>query len=312
MWTIFCSIKRSWTQHFVTQFSAFLVMTLTFSAALFVGLAINNTESLLNWWGQVNKVTVYLKHGDNDQENKKFESFMKSHKLIQGYVKVDSKESSKRFKDRFAQIANQKIQMDKIDEFFPEFYEVKLNQGLAYHSHKNTLTSFVSQMKVKFPQIQDISFGQQWLQKYITILSSFKTIAWILIGLFVLASLIASSSVIKTLLFAKRDEIEVLEFIGASEYRIYVPQIANILLMSTFSFGVAVLINFIFYKQLSQPSLPFLQVPIGENIKFITFGMLALLFSVSFLSNFVYSVMTIFNLMPSRKKAMMVSEVFQR
>ncbi len=177
MWTIFCSIKRSWTQHFVTQFSAFLVMSLTYSAALFIALAVSNTESLLHWWGQVNKVTVYLKHGVKAEDKKRFESYVTETELVKSLSKVDSKESSRRFKERFSKIANQKISLDKIDEFFPEFYELNLNQNLAYNSQKSALTAFVSRLKVKFPQIQDISFGQQWLQKYLSILSSFKSIA---------------------------------------------------------------------------------------------------------------------------------------
>ena len=312
MWTIFCSIKRSWTQHFVTQFSAFLVMSLTYSAALFIALAVSNTESLLHWWGQVNKVTVYLKHGVEAEDKKRFESYVTEAELVKSLSKVDSKESSRRFKERFSKIANQKISLDKIDEFFPEFYELNLNQNLAYNSQKSALTAFVSRLKVKFPQIQDISFGQQWLQKYLSILSSFKSIAWILIALFLIASLIASSSVIKTLLFARRDEIEILEFIGASEFRIYIPQIVNVLLVSCLSFFFAIAINFTLYQQMNSPSLSMFNLSTAGQVSFISMGMITLLFTISFFCNLSYSVFTVFNLMPSRKKSMVLSEVFRK
>ncbi len=312
MWSVFCSIKRSWTQHFVTQFSAFLVMTLTYSAAIFVAFAVVNMESLLNWWGQVNKVTVYLKHGTKEGESKKIESYVQGLDLVKEYKKVNSKESSERFKERFSKIANQKINLDKIDNFFPEFYELSLTQSLAYHADKNVLSTFVTNIKAKFPQIQDVSFGQQWLEKYISILSSFKMIAWLLIGLFVLASLIASSSVIKTLLFSRRDEIEILEFIGASEFRIYLPQMANILLVSSAAFVLSVGLNYIFYLQMNTPNIPILQTPVGEKLEFVSIAMILLLFLFSFFSNILYSLFTIFNLMPSRKKALVINEVFQK
>lgn len=303
MWSILRAIKRSWTQYFVSQFSGFIILSLSYTAALFIALALTNVQSLFDVWGRVNQVTVYLNQKVSAEERSTLESFVKSKELVKASNLVSSEESAKRFSSRFNKLSAQKIDTKKLSSFFPEFYEVQLNEDLAYKANAANLDVFVSTLKAKFDFVKSVSYGKSWLQRYVSILHAIKSVGWALILLFMVGAIVVTSSVIKTILFNKKEEIEIMEFVGADDSAIYLPQIVSALFLSTLGFGAGVLANYLIYLSFLNSIGNFVSGVTLENFRFLNSGFIIAAGVTSVMGVFAYSLFTIYQMMPRQRKA---------
>ncbi len=309
MWSIFCTIKRSWSQHFVEQFSAFIIMTMSFSALFFIALALTNVQNLFEMWGQVNQVTVYLQPDTKSDDKSMVIASLNNNPMVTSFQEVTSQESAKKFEKRFAKVTSQKIDANHVSKFFPSYLVVELNHEKAYKSGLGALDQFAFDLKTEFNSVRNVSYGKSWLQRYVGLLSAFQWIGWFLIVSFLIASVIVASSVIKTILFSRRDEIEILEFIGADDQTIYLPQVINTLLLSTVVFLTALLANFILYIQIKEKPIAILSSSAQSQLSFISPGILATIGFLAISSVAIYSMLTIFNMLPRRKKALLIKGV---
>lgn len=298
MWSIFRALKRSWAQHFISQASSLVILTLTYGAVFFIALSLTNIEKLFSIWGQVNQVTVYLKNNTDSEQKKNINKYLSEHDLVDSLIFIKSQKAAENFNARFQELSSQKIDAHKISAFFPEFYKVKLAHEKAYKSSFGALDKFSLALKQKFSSIQSVSYGKSWLKKYVALLAVVQNIGWALIGLFLLGSLIISSSVIKTVLFHRKDEVEILEFIGADDKTIYVPHIVNILLTGTLAFLLSLACNYIFYYGAVKTDILLTSSVLKAQLSFLSLESIFIIALTSLFSLVVYSLWTIFHMMP--------------
>lgn len=282
---------------------------MAYGALLFIATSLVNIERLFDTWGQVNKMSVYLAPGTESGERQQVVDFLKKQKLVENVQLITSAESAKEFEQRFSKVSSQKIDSEQMAKFFPEFLVIDLNQTLAYKSGLGPLDDFVTNIKSTFTSIKNVSYGKTWLQRYVGVLAAVQSVGWFLIIAFLVASVIVASNVIKTTLYSRRDEIEIMEFIGADDFSIYCPQIINTIFLSIVSFSASGVIVYIFLKQIQQSGNVLFESTAFEQMVFIGPSLLIKLFFVSTIAVALYSTYTIYSLLPRRKKAILVKGV---
>ena len=303
MWSIFRALKRSWAQHFISQISALMILVLTYSAVLFIALALTNIQQLFSLWGQVSQVTVYLKKDSGKPEREGLKKYITGSELVQSTELVSSEQSAEKFRKRFKGISSQKIDPGKISQFFPEFFELSLVQAKAYGNDSLVLEDFAMALKQKFPIVANVSYGKSWLKQYVSILYAVETVAWLLIGSFLLGSLVVSSNVIKTILFHRKDEIEILEFIGADDKTIYLPQVVNVVVTASVALLVALSINYGLYSFFVNSESLSVGTSTRSQLSFLSIYFVVGLVSVCLLGLICDSVFTIYRMMPRQSRA---------
>jgi cell division transport system permease protein len=303
MWSIFRAIKRSWAQHFISQFSGLIILMLSYSAVLFIALALTNLERIFSIWGQVNQVTIYLTNHDKLSELKSIDNFLLNNEIVKSFKFINSNQAAQNFKDRFKDLSSQKINSGELGAFFPAYYEVQLVQSKAYSESSHSIDDFATNIKSQFSIITDVSYGKSWLEKYISILSLVKKIGWSLILLFLIGSLVVTSNVVKTILFHRRDEIEILEFIGADDKIIYLPQMANIMLTAAIAFLSALFANYILYFVVVRYQSIQLSHLLSHELGFLPISYLLLISSISVISLTCYTFFTIYKLLPRQSRS---------
>lgn len=75
----------------------------------------------------------------------------------------------------------------------------------------------------KIETIDDVEYGRAWLERFATLFESLKIAGLVLAGLLFLFSLLIVSNTIKLLIYHRRDEIEILKLIGATNAFIKLP-----------------------------------------------------------------------------------------
>ena len=309
MWSIFQTIKRSWSQHFIAQFSAVVIMTTTYTALIFIALSLGNIQKFFDAWGQVHRASIYWGASVESKNKDKIIDQIKAKPIVRNINVVTSDQSALQFKRKFSSLSSHKLDSKKLKKYFPEYHVLELEPTLAYKSGVGALEDFVSDIKKTHPEIQNVSYGKNWIERYVSVLIGLRTLGWFLIFTFLLAALVVSSNVVKTILYSKRDEIEILEFIGADDAYIYFPQVVNAMLICVVSFFLGLAINFIVCYQIKYLESSILSREVLSSIEFLSPSVWFSLFALSLVSVMLYSLMTIFNLLPRRKKALLIKGV---
>ena len=244
----FDTIRRSWAKHFVSQVSAIIILTATYTAALFILQSASSIESLFYSWGKINKATLYV----SDQSDKhEIDSILKEvgkSSLISSAKFVSQDEAAQSFGKRFAKLLPKSAGSEKMSSFFPKTIHLQLKNPIRTEGENEQFSLFASSIKKKFPSVEDVTFGQSWMKKYIHLIAAYGRFSYFLAMVILLASLFITSNVLKTVLFSHRDEIEILQLIGATSFWIYAPHIFNCLILSLTAYVTAMFANHGIYQ----------------------------------------------------------------
>jgi cell division protein FtsX len=311
LWSIFQAIKRSWTQHFVEQFSALIILTLSYVALLFIALSLTNIQILFDSWGQVNKVTVFLKKDVAQKVKDNLLSQLQNEPLVNQAQWVSPRSSAESFEKKFMKMSEKKIKASSMEKFFPSYIVLNLNQDLAYKTQANALSHFVDRIQSTYSGIQNVSFGKRWLNRYTEVLNAIHGLGYFLIFAFLVASGIVSSTIIKTVIHSRKEEIEIMEFIGADDTFIYLPHILNVVFVSFLAFSIALVFNIILFQQFKALQSDLFSPATLEQLKFLSAPIIFSLYALILVLVTLYSFVIIFNLLPRRKRALLINEVIR-
>ena len=239
MWNIFQAIKRSWLKHFITQITAFCILTMTYMASLFIALSMFNVKNVFHIWGKVDQATIYLKEGQSAKQISQLLESVRKEEIVKEVQFVSSEDSAAHFKKRFSKMTPQNIEAQKISQFFPSSIHVFLSKPLQSKRDIKSMRELSLRVKKKFPIIDEVTYGQSWMRKFISLINGFEFLSWIFVIVIFASSLFVSANVLKTIIFANKDEIEILEFVGATPYWTYTPPVLNCCILSALAFAAA-------------------------------------------------------------------------
>lgn len=101
----------------------------------------------------------------------------------------------------------------------PNAFEIRM---IASSQSWEKIESLASQIKA-IPQIEEVEYGQRWLTRFSHIINLFKLSGYLLGILFAVASTFIVANTVRLVLYSRRDEIEVMRLVGASDGFIKVP-----------------------------------------------------------------------------------------
>ena len=91
------------------------------------------------------------------------------------------------------------------------------------------------------PAVEDVSYGQDWIEKFSSALALLKAVGLGLAGLLVLAIITIVSNTIKLSVYARKDELEIMRLVGATNFFIRAPYLIEGTLQGTLGAAVAVI-----------------------------------------------------------------------
>ncbi|MBI5683251.1 MAG: ABC transporter permease [Deltaproteobacteria bacterium] len=201
----------------LTNIIAVITISLALTILAFFFISYINIGNVLEVFSTEVQITAYLRD-DVSEEN-----IMKIKERIMGFSEVGSVEYIS--KDMAVKMFRQSIHGQKgILEGFgtnplPASIEIGLKKDFRNSKGVKALVARLNNIK----EINDIQYGQEWIDRFTAFLIFFKT-AGIIIGLFLLtATVFIISNTIKLTLYARREEIEIMRLVGATESFIKIP-----------------------------------------------------------------------------------------
>jgi cell division transport system permease protein len=192
-----------------------LLSMLTGMVALFVlggvVLVTSNLQRIADDWSRNAEVSVYLQDEISGENQAAIERLLAPGEVVATYELVSKSKALERFKETFADLASTVATLD--GNPLPASFEVRL-QPLSRSS--SVVDKFAAKLK-ESPGVADVRYDHQWLDRLLSTIGMVRTLGLILSAFLVGAAALTVANVVRLALFARRDEIEIMELIGAPQ-----------------------------------------------------------------------------------------------
>lgn len=185
----------------------------TIAVALFVLggflLVTSNLEQLGAEWSRSAELSVYVADTIAPAERGAIEAALGPGPLVAEVEFVTKDEAAARFRETFADLASG---LDTLDENpLPASYEARLHPGAASSPAVEALAATVRGL----PGVVDVRFDREWLNRLLGAIAVLRGIGLTLSGILTIAAALTVANVVRLALHARRNELEVMQLVGA-------------------------------------------------------------------------------------------------
>jgi cell division transport system permease protein len=175
----------------------------------------SNLERLGTEWGSSADMSVYLNDAVTPAERTAIEGVLETGDIILARVYVSKADALARFRSTFADLASSMEGLG--DNPLPASYEVRLRTGAD--AAVDALVAKVRQL----PGIADVRYDRQWLSRLVAAVGVIRGLGFALGILLALAAALTVANVVRLALHARRDEIDIMQLVGAPQMYIRGP-----------------------------------------------------------------------------------------
>ncbi len=169
----------------------------------------SNLDRLGQEWSRTAELSVYLDDQVTDADRSGVERLLGAGGVVAGYEFVSKTVALERFKQTFSDLAST---IDTVDgNPLPASYEVRLQSGSGNQASVEALTAALKGA----PGVADVRYDRQWLERLRSTVSIVRLAGLVLAGILVLAAGLTVANVVRLNLHARRDEIDIMELVGA-------------------------------------------------------------------------------------------------
>ena len=187
--------------------------TATIALALFVLGAFlvvtANLEHLATEWGSVAEMSVYLKDDLTQDQRRAIEQELAPGDVVAAREYVSKTDALARFRQTFSDLTTT---VDTLGENpLPASYEVRLQSGATAADSVDRLANRLRDTA----GVADVRYDRQWLSRLLSIVTIVRRVGFGLGALLTLAAALTVANVVRLALYARRDELEIMQLVGA-------------------------------------------------------------------------------------------------
>jgi cell division transport system permease protein len=200
------SLLRSWR-------SAVLAI-LTIAAGLFVlgfFLMVNsNLQRVVGRWSEAAEMSIYLKDEATREQVQALEAIIDQSSLTDERRYLSKADALARFREDFPDLAGATERLERNP--LPASLEIRLG-GRA-----RTVATSVDELAVRLgsePGVADVRYDRRWLSRLGSAVRFVRTIGLVVVALLAVAAAMTVANVVRLAAYARRDEIEIMQLVGA-------------------------------------------------------------------------------------------------
>lgn len=209
----------------------------------FTLLALNLTNFLKNWEDKI-EVIAYLKRGSPSSE---VEPLLNRTRLLEGVeiVRYVSPYDAMTFME--TKLGGQKNLLQGIQPaLLPPSFEIQLKKDYRNSARIDEVVTRLREMA----QFEEIQYGQEWVETFSALVHILRLTQWILGGLLLIAIVFITSNTLQLTISSRREEIEVMHWVGAGPGFIRVPFYVEGLIQGLLGGGLAIFFLFLLHQGL--------------------------------------------------------------
>jgi cell division transport system permease protein len=227
------SLLRSWR-------SAALAI-LTIAAGLFVlgfFLMVNaNLQRVVGRWSESAEMSIYLKDEATREQVQALEALIDQTGLAAARRLLSKTDALARFREDFPDLASATDRLDRNP--LPASLEVRL--GAKARAMSAAVDDLAARLGSE-PGVADVRYDRRWLSRLSSVVRFVRTIGLVIVALLAVAAALTVANVVRLAAYARRDEIEIMQLVGAPFAFIRGPFVAEGILQGGVGAIVAILL----------------------------------------------------------------------
>jgi cell division transport system permease protein len=190
-----------------------LLSTITIALALFVLgaflLVTSNLRRLGAAWSSAAEMSIYLNDEVTTAEQRVLEGVLNPGPVIAGREYVSKAEALARFKQTFGDLA---AAIDSAGENpLPASYEVRLQ---ATGRTPQAVEALAQRLRL-MAGVADVRYDAQWLDRLLGAIDVIQGVGFIVASILTIAAALTVANVVRLALHARRDELDIMQLVGA-------------------------------------------------------------------------------------------------
>jgi cell division transport system permease protein len=252
------------------QIATLAVLTATFAVVLFMVTLTQNFKRVLAVWGENVQISVYLEDGLSESAIRNLKADFAARPEVESVEYVSKEKAADLFRDQMASYAPDLMSDSEFATPFPASINLKLKGDSANESNVAKLET-IAQEILQRDGVEDVSYGQSWVRNYASFVKVIQNAGLAIGVILLLGSLFIIGNSIRALLSGRRDEIEILELIGATADFIRKPYVVEGAMLSTIAIVLALTLNgaiFSWQMSIMKKSLAFARI--AQEFRYFT------------------------------------------
>jgi cell division transport system permease protein len=168
-----------------------------------------NAQQVMAQWASAAEFSVFLRDDATSEQRGAIETALDQSGIVAGREYVSKSQALARFRREFAELAS--LTSGFADNPFPASVEVRLRPEAEGDGRADALVRRVAAL----PGVGDVRYDSEWLSTFGAGLRTVRGAGLMLAAVMALAAAVTVAAVVRIGLYARRDEIEIMELVGA-------------------------------------------------------------------------------------------------
>ncbi len=211
-----------------------------------------NVNGWLEGWGHSLTISVYLKDGINETKKDEIATFIRQLEgaEIKRFISKD-----RALKDLKRALGSHSGLLEGLSvNPLPSSFEVVFKEGTGQKTDPTKIKNELEGIE----GVDEVQYSEEWLKRFKGLMNMFRLIGFIIAGLLCMGILFIVTNTIKLTIYSRRDEIEILKLVGATDWFVKTPFLLEGVIQGILSGIVALLALFSGYLLLSAKKMHFL------------------------------------------------------
>lgn len=176
-----------------------------------------NAGDLMNLWQKGIRMMVYLKPGTSEAGRLDTKFRLQGISGVQNATFISKEEAMAKLK---SQMQHHTALLDNLKENpLPDAFEITIEPS----ARNSTELDFLAERITSLPTVAEVEYGQQWIRRFSNIINLFRLAGYGIGALFFMATVFIVANTIRLVLYSRRDEIEIMRLVGATDRFIKIP-----------------------------------------------------------------------------------------
>jgi cell division transport system permease protein len=210
-------------------------------------LAGANASRMLERWSAAAEFSVYLTDSATAEQRAAIERALATSGVVADETYVTSERALEVFSREFPDLAGAARSLPANP--LPASYEVRLRPAVAYDSAADRLATRLRTLA----GVSDVRYDRRWIDRLLGVVRAIRAAGFLLASLLIAASVVTIMSVVRLTLLARRQEIEIMQLVGAPLAYIRGPFVMEGTLQGLIGAGAAVGLLAILYASARGP-----------------------------------------------------------
>ncbi len=219
-------LLRAWRRHWVLQVASVTVMTLVLVLLNLLFLGYSTFNRTIDQWGRGLEMIVYLKEGTPQSTLDGFQNQIEKSGDFEKVQFTPKVEATKKFLAALGPESLDLLKDPKWSSPIPSSYELRLSGSIPSETRVRALETWSAKLK-GLDFIDDVFYGQGWVENFTHFLTSARGLLLLMWALSLSVGLLIISNSIRLSFWQRKEEIEILELVGATTRFVRTPKAAS-------------------------------------------------------------------------------------